>query len=136
MTWRSNQWHSNGTVAVQSKTNYYDWGNDLIWLPSLSEIGQNANALVAVSGGLWNLDANQRGISGGYVSWLRSGGTGNSTYAMYLDAVGTHNGTAVSSTSATAGSGVLGGSLAVRPALHLNLSSAALSAITLLDDPE
>ncbi|MDE5756271.1 MAG: hypothetical protein K2I23_04205, partial [Clostridia bacterium] len=41
----------------------------------------------------------------------------------------------VTSTSATATSGVLGGSLAVRPALHLNLSSAALSAATLLDDP-
>ncbi len=114
----SNQWHSNGTVAVQSKTNYYDWGNDLIWLPSLSETGQNARSGVVASGGLWNLDANQRGISGGYVSWLRSGGGSNSTDALYLDAVGTHYGTAVSSTSATAVSGVLGGSFAVRPALH------------------
>ena len=69
----SNQWHSNGTIAVQSKTNYYDWGNDLIWLPSLSETGQNARSGVVASGGLWNLDANQRGISAGYVSWLRSG---------------------------------------------------------------
>ncbi|MDE6884793.1 MAG: hypothetical protein K2P32_03360, partial [Clostridia bacterium] len=125
-----NKWYSKvvdtsyGTHQIQTKTGYYDWGNDLIWLPSLSETGQNANGSTRVSGGLWNLDANQRGISAGYVSWLRSGNDSNSTNALYLDAVGTHNGTAVSSTSATAVSGVLGGSLAVRPALHLNLSLA------------
>ncbi|MDE6473938.1 MAG: hypothetical protein K2L70_02460, partial [Clostridia bacterium] len=130
----SNKWHTNGTVAVQSKANYYDWGDDLIWLPSLSETGQNARSGVVASGGLWNLDANQRGVSGGYVSWLRSGNYGNAQYAYYLDAAGSYyRATVPSTTGATGVSGVLsGGSLAVRPALHLNLSSAALSAATLL----
>ena len=82
-----NKWYSKvvdttyGTHQIQTKTGYYDWGNDLIWLPSLSETGQNARSGVVVSGGLWNLDANQRGISAGYVSWLRSGNNNNSTNA-------------------------------------------------------
>ncbi|MDE6473738.1 MAG: hypothetical protein K2L70_01380 [Clostridia bacterium] len=66
---------SYGTHQIQSKTGYYDWGNDLIWLPSLSETGQNSRSGVNASGGLWNLDASQRGISAGYCSWLRSGST-------------------------------------------------------------
>ncbi|MDE6372089.1 MAG: hypothetical protein K2L61_00945, partial [Clostridia bacterium] len=72
---QNTNWHSNGTIAVQGKTKYYDWGNDLIWLPSLAETGQNARSGVIASGGLWNLDASQRGVSGGYCSWLRSGST-------------------------------------------------------------
>ncbi|MDE7208560.1 MAG: hypothetical protein K2O31_01625, partial [Clostridia bacterium] len=132
----SDQWHSNGTIAVQSKPNYYDWGDDLIWLPSLSETGQNSRSGVNASGGLWNLDANQRGVTGGYCSWLRSGGTADAQYAYCLDAAGSYYpATVPSTTGATGVSGVLGGSLAVRPALHLNLSSAALSAATLLTEP-
>ena len=66
---------SYGTHNIQSKGPYYDWGNDLIWLPSLSETGQNSRSGVNPSGGLWNLDASQRGVSAGYCSWLRSGST-------------------------------------------------------------
>ncbi|MDE7209344.1 MAG: hypothetical protein K2O31_05610, partial [Clostridia bacterium] len=83
-----------GTHQIQSKTGYYDWGNDLIWLPSLSETGQNSRSGVNASGGLWNLDAGQRGVSAGYCSWLRSGNS-YSAYAFYLDAAGTYSGTTV-----------------------------------------
>ncbi|MDE7191667.1 MAG: hypothetical protein K2O35_04305, partial [Clostridia bacterium] len=134
----SDQWHSNGTIAVQGKTNYYDWGNDLIWLPSLSETGQNGNngTGTKVSGGLWNLDTNQRGVSTGYITWLRSGDMYTAQFSGYLDAAGSfYFATASATDGATNVSSVQSGSLAVRPALHLNLSSAAKSAVTLLDDP-
>ncbi len=89
-----NKWYSKavdttyGTHQIQTKSGYYDWGNDLIWLPSLSETGQNSRSGVNASGGLWNLDAGQRGISAGYVSWLRSGLGPNAQHAYYLDAAG------------------------------------------------
>ncbi len=112
------------THKIQTRTGYYNWGNDLIWLPSLSETGQNKRDRVEASGGLWNLDANQRGISAGYCSWLRSGGYyGGSTHAVFLDAVGANGYIDVPSTSSITGN-LLGGSLAVRPAIHLNLSFA------------
>ncbi len=119
------KWYTNGINAIESKTKYYDWGNDLIWLPSLSEMGQNLNSIIntKASGGLWNLDASQRGISAG-CAWLRSGDDRQGTNGQYLDTVGILFNTAVSSTSASAGNGVLGGDLAVRPALNLNLSLA------------
>ncbi|MDE5756116.1 MAG: hypothetical protein K2I23_03420, partial [Clostridia bacterium] len=85
-----NKWYSKvadtsyGTHQIQDKTGYYDWGNDLIWLPSLSETGQNSRTGVNADGGLWKLDSSQRGVSAGKVSWLCSGFSGNSTYAYYL----------------------------------------------------
>ena len=136
-----NKWYSKvvdsryGTHQIQDKTGYFDWGNDLLWLPSLSETGQNARSGVNAHGGLWNLDSAQRGVSASKLSWLRSGNHAGSLYAFYLDAAGSCCDTTVSSTSASAVSGVAGGTLAVRPALHLNLTSAALSAATLLDAP-
>ena len=63
-----NKWYkvidsSSDTHQIQTKTGYYDWGNDLIWLPSLSETGQNQRTGAKLCGGLWNLDVNQRGVS-------------------------------------------------------------------------
>ncbi|MDE6870219.1 MAG: hypothetical protein K2J75_05775, partial [Clostridia bacterium] len=131
----SDQWHSNGTIAVQGKNNYYDWGNDLIWLPSLSETGQNKRDGVNASGGLWNLDASQRGMSAG-CAWLRSGDNTSAQHAYYLDSVGNLcNVTVPSTTGATNVSGVLGGDLAVRPALNLNLSLAEESSAIPLTTP-
>ncbi|MDE6361715.1 MAG: hypothetical protein K2L53_01930, partial [Clostridia bacterium] len=130
------KWYTNGINAIESKTKYYDWGNDLIWLPSLSEMGQNLNSIIntKASGGLWNLDASQRGISAG-CAWLRSGDDRQGTNGQYLDTVGILFNTAVSSTSASAGNGVLGGDLAVRPALNLNLSLAEESSAIPLKTP-
>ncbi|MDE7208352.1 MAG: hypothetical protein K2O31_00540, partial [Clostridia bacterium] len=126
---------SYGTHQIQDKTGYYDWGNDLIWLPSLSETGQNQLTGVVESGGLWNLDRNQRGVSTEQISWLRSGSHLNSTFAYFLDAAGNYRGVSVTSTSASAVSGVLGGSFAVRPALHLDLSLADESSAIPLTTP-
>ena len=128
-----NKWYSKidtsyNTHEIQTKKEYYDWGNDLIWLPSLSETGQSQRTGVKPSGGLWNLDASQRGVSAGYCPWLRSGACYYSTSAFYLDAVGAHLADTVPSTTAIAASGALGGALAVRPAFNLDLTAANNSA--------
>ncbi|MDE5910888.1 MAG: hypothetical protein K2H24_01000, partial [Clostridia bacterium] len=126
-----NKWYSKvadtsyGTHQIQDKTGYYDWGNDLIWLPSFSETGQNSRSGVNLGGGLWNLDASQRGVSAGYLSWLRSCAFGDSHNARYLDAAGGFYVTNITATSGVTNiENVLSGTLAVRPALHLNLSLA------------
>ncbi|MDE5911036.1 MAG: hypothetical protein K2H24_01745, partial [Clostridia bacterium] len=133
----TNKWYTNGVIAMQSKTGYYDWGNDLIWLPSLSETGQNSRANVITCGGLWNLDSEQRGVSPEQASWLRSGGNNYSTHAICLDSNGAHYDTAVNSTVVrnTGISAIANGTLAVRPALHLNLSLAEESSVIPLKTP-
>ncbi|MDE5911303.1 MAG: hypothetical protein K2H24_03115, partial [Clostridia bacterium] len=123
------KWNSNGgALSMQQKgAIYYDWGNDLIWLPSITETGENIRTGVSTYTGLWNLNSAQRGVSAGYLSWLRSGGTTYSNKAFHLDAAGARGNADISATSASAVSGVLGGTFAVRPALHLNLTAAEAS---------
>ncbi|MDE6870343.1 MAG: hypothetical protein K2J75_06410, partial [Clostridia bacterium] len=53
-----NKWYTEADTSIpvylmQTKTGYFDWGNDLIWLPSLSETGQGQRNGVTKSGGLW-----------------------------------------------------------------------------------
>ena len=88
---------------------YYDeWGNDYVWLPSLSELGyEDAHP------GIWNLSVDERAISSSAYSWSRSSFT-YSSYAYYVYPSGSsYYGDYVNN------------SYAVRPALHLNLKSAA-----------
>ena len=118
----------NGTNPI---TGQDQWKNDKIWLPSYTETGHNGVDGYASSpvSGLWNLDNAQRNNNGGStpsswtwttttpnLSWLRSGSAGNAYSAFFLASSGSIYNYYVSS------------SFAVRPALHLNLKSAALSA--------
>ncbi|MDE5755924.1 MAG: hypothetical protein K2I23_02415, partial [Clostridia bacterium] len=130
----SNKWYSgSGTIAVQGKTNYYDWGNDLLWIPSVSETGQNTSQDFTAYGGIWRLNADQWGISNSKFAWVRSGAHHNATSAWYLTATGSLSNTAVTSTSI---SDTNGGTFAVRPAFNLDLTLADQSSAYVFDVPE
>ena len=119
------------TDEVFDGARYDDWGNDTIWLPSMTEVGalkegENPGYTYIPNDCVWKLSQNQRKHTGtksdGTVgtttdswSWFRSGGTNDYHNALVLGASGAQNHYWVSST------------YGVRPALHLNLSSAVLS---------
>ncbi len=98
---------SGRNMDYSSKSGYTDWKDDYIWLPSLTETGVNET-----TNGIWALSNNQR--SNSTYSWLRSGYGTDATIAYLLAAEG-------SSISYT----YMIRSYDVRPALHLNLDSAA-----------
>ncbi|MDE6605324.1 MAG: hypothetical protein K2K85_04790, partial [Clostridia bacterium] len=126
----SNKWSNNGVIAMQGKSGYYDWGNDLLWLPSLCETGWEQRYEVNSCGGLWMLDAAQRGCSIGKCSWLRTSWYGNSHGADFITPDGVQNGVPVTSTKDANGN-----DLAVRPAINLNLSAAEESSAIPLKTP-
>ncbi|MDE7162688.1 MAG: hypothetical protein K2O44_01240 [Clostridia bacterium] len=110
------------------------WKNDKIWLPSITETGHNGIAEVGSTtyiSGLWGLDNNQRRNDSGStpstmtqtsdstsISWLRSGLASNTQLAYGLGGSGENRSAYTSCT------------LAVRPALHLNLKRAAAASGT------
>ena len=98
---------SGRNMDYSGKSGYADWKDDYIWLPSLTETGSDET-----TNGIWALSNNQR--SNSMNSWLRSGYNAGATNAYYLTAAGS----SISNRTVT-------GSYAVRPALHLNLDSAA-----------
>ena len=108
----------------KKKLQYNDWQNDYIWLPALAETGSNNGTADDYQWyGIWNLRQQQRTNGNGtstsfdaQSSWLRSGSSSYASSADFLAASGGDSGTTVSSVAA------------VRPALHLNLKSAALAA--------
>ncbi len=103
-----NWYNANGrNMDYSGKSGYADWKDDYIWLPSVSETGVNESV-----NGIWALSNNQRSNSEN--SWLRSGYYFYANIAYYLTAAGS----SFSYTSVMT-------SCAVRPALHLNLDSAA-----------
>ena len=96
---------SGKNMNYSGKSGYADWKDDYIWLPSATETGVSET-----TNGIWALSDNQR--SNSTTSWLRSGWGG--AYAYYL----TMAGNLIDKTNTK-------NSYAVRPALHLNLDSAA-----------
>ena len=113
---------------IQDKTNYFDWGSDLIWLPSQDEMGHAANSNNA-NGGLWNLDNAQRGVSANKITWTRSGGYNTSGNVRAIGTGGGDNGFTANSTTYN------GATFAMRPAIHLNLTAANNSAVSLIGAP-
>ncbi|MDE6868635.1 MAG: hypothetical protein K2J83_05815 [Clostridia bacterium] len=139
------QWYSS-IMAAAANTNYTavgynDWAYDRIWLPSWSETGsvtystyygmpgiwRTANTKTVQTGQLstmngtgvpvaWN--GNQTTIDNSEYVWLRTGNTGSTYGAAYLTSGGAYYYALTART------------LAVRPALHLNLTSAAQAAVT------
>lgn len=119
------------TDEVFDGARYDDWGNDTIWLPSMTEVGalkegENPGYTYIPNDCVWKLSQNQRKHTGtksdGTVgtttdswSWFRSGSNGDYHGARVLGASGSERGHWVHH------------SFGVRPALHLNLSSAVLS---------
>ena len=104
-------WYTDGgdvnMSTVPSKAGYYDWKDDYIWLPSLTETGHSESVK-----GIWALSNNQR--SNSFYTWLRSGYIYYSIYASGLAASG----------SSYSYYDVMS-DYTVRPALHLNLDLAA-----------
>ncbi len=124
----SNQTYSPGDQL------YFDWGEDLLWLPSWAEVGEHGTTSAGTAAnssitGLWALNTNQRLYSNASTTatqaWLRSGTSDNSYDALTLSSAGSRN-----------TSHVRASELAVRPALNLNLTSAAQSAAPKLADPK
>ena len=110
---------------------YFDWGEDLLWLPSWAEVGEHGTTSASTAAnnsitGLWALNTNQRAYSNASTTathtWLRSGPYSGSTYALALTAAGARD------------RGFFHASeFAVRPALNLNLTYAAQSAAPKLE---
>ncbi|MDE7182024.1 MAG: P35 family lipoprotein [Clostridia bacterium] len=105
---------SGTTISIDSnhKAGYEDWQNDKVWLPSVTETGYTPD------GGIWGLSNDQRinfsaaPQAKNAMTWLRSGyvSSANSAYNIKVDG-------GFSSTQTY-------DSLAVRPAVHLNLTKA------------
>lgn len=108
-----------------NKTNYTVWKDDKVWLPSVTEVGngdRDGNG-VGTLNGIWELNKNQR--SNTQDAWLRSAANnvnktnGYSTYTMFCTtedgSITTHD-----LNDSPYGHGFQG--LAIRPAIHLNLS--------------
>ncbi|MCH5160277.1 MAG: hypothetical protein J1F66_05495 [Clostridiales bacterium] len=105
----------NSSIYYEGKSNYAQWKDDLIWLPSSTEVG-NENSGVENTG-IWAMDkTNQR--SADDIAWLRTADGDYYYSARGLTADGAYDGGAVSAAHL------------VRPALHLNLTSAAKAANT------
>ena len=108
----------NGDAAT-----YSAWKDDKLWLPSMVETGWGdtnyVNKYSNPGSGLWNASADQRKTNGTGTSqyaWLRSGSNNNASGADVLFSSGSSKYNNTTS------------SYAVRPALHLNLKSAAQAA--------
>ena len=106
----SKGWYTNMNQVVDN-TRYYEWKDDYLWLPSLTETGYN-NSGTDLGTSLWGIPNENAILKSSGISWLRSGGYADAAYAQCLSAPGGW-GYATSSTF-----------YAVRPALHLNLTKA------------
>ncbi len=104
------------------KTVKYDaWGEDYIWLPSITETGTSDQAPTNC---IWKLSSAQRAHTSSY-SWLRSGNYNYCGSACMMSSAGACNRDHVT------------GLNGVRPAIHLNLSAAEASLQnTGIDNPQ
>ena len=102
----------------EEKTNYSAWADDLIWIPSCAEVGNEYQS--KENPGIWLTSKTQRSASD--IVWLRTGGSSDYYGSRGLTADGVVSWYAASE------------SHLVRPALHLNLTSAAQAANT-VDKP-
>ena len=134
----STNWYTHSTYGsastLSSKGHYTDWANNYIWLPSMAEAGNGSDGT-----GLWEVSFYQIANNSGSTNFIRasvgSNNTSNATYVWdysWLRSGNYNNADRVYSLLAS-GSGLNGSSVnssrAVRPALHLNLNSAAENAV-------
>ncbi|MDE6275378.1 MAG: hypothetical protein K2M75_02440 [Clostridia bacterium] len=127
-----------GVVTLPDGTNlsytgddptYFTWGNDYLWLPSQAEYGEHGvMAGGQIINGLWALNDTQRryDTSSGIAdnAWLRSGHSDNTEFCLTMTSDGGRERFAATT------------EYAVRPALNLNLTSAAKSTAQKLQVPE
>lgn len=121
--------------AQKNRTQYDDWKNDKVWLPSLTEVGDgdlDPNG-ADTTNGVWGLTLSQR--SNQVKSWLRTaktdapktsgGGYQYSTYTMFAVAP-----------DGTIGEADVSENIAIRPAIHLNLSKISGKTVPAVRLPE
>ncbi len=120
-----------GTTLIYNSANndptYFDWAEDFLWLPSWAEVGENGTGTAGIAG-LWALNDSQRKYDDSTTAaqaWPRSGNNNVSGDAYTLTSAG-----------ARKHDDVRASEFAVRPALNLNLSSAALSTAAKLPEPK
>jgi hypothetical protein len=106
----------------QTKPNYSDWKNDYLWIPSLTETGCKDRKADQYYAGLWNLNRSELsfdipGKSHGFT--LRSSSAANE--CIHYDMIAEDDNSYWITN--------MYDNWAVRPALHLNLTAAAASAV-------
>jgi hypothetical protein len=106
----------------QTKPNYSDWQNDYLWIPSLTETGCKDRTADQFYAGLWNLNRSELsfdipGKSHGFT--LRSSSAANE--CIHYDMIAEDDNSYWITN--------MYDNWAVRPALHLNLTAAAASAV-------
>ncbi|MDE6276434.1 MAG: hypothetical protein K2M75_07880, partial [Clostridia bacterium] len=110
---------------------YFDWGNDYLWLPSYTEVGNDGPAGGKFIG-LWALNNSQRAYgnasSSAAQAWLRSAPTAvpNAAGVLTTTSAGDHGFILLNTSS----------QYAIRPALNLDLTAAAESTIEPLVAPK
>ena len=111
-------WYKENNVAsIQTKDGYADWKDDYVWLPAYAETG-NADGY-----GLWQINTAIRSSADQSV-WLRTGQYNTGGNARSQTSSGDNKSTPASTP------------LAVRPAIHLNLTKAEQNSIRFLDAPK
>ncbi len=110
------------TNANNETVRYDAWGEDYIWLPSVTETGYSDQF---ATGSIWKLTKAQLSNSHSTGVYIRSAGRGSGNDIWMIGDDGTCLDTRVPTTP-----------YGVRPALHFNLTAAATAVGTILDDPE
>ncbi len=114
---------ANNTTYYTSATNWSLWQNDLLWIPSVTEVGMGS------ANGLWSTNAAMRKNNATRSTWTRSGcnagdaATYHCTYALTAAAGAMQNDPMVHR------------DYTVRPAFHLDLTEVANAAKTALTAP-
>ena len=123
------------------KTGNGNWKNHYLWLPSITETGTGLDRYDSIYMGIWNLNTNERANYNGNDSTISSGGLVGSTLGTAYTYSWLRSGYMLDASNAgrlnpsgSYGCHLVYYSLAVRPALHLNLTSAALNLASALDD--
>lgn len=123
---------NSSVLGYGNRTNYNSWKDDKVWLPSLTEVGTgDITTSTNTANGIWKLTADERANSTGGASWLRTAYTAGTDsaanpYTMFCTAKdGMNYGTSAVSVS-----------LAVRPAIHLNLTKISKKVTPPLNIPD
>ncbi|MDE7208577.1 MAG: hypothetical protein K2O31_01710, partial [Clostridia bacterium] len=119
----SDGWNAAGTIGVQNSPVYSDWGNDYIWLPSITETGFTHNNASTEYIGLWNTLPSTR-ISSADTA-LRTGDDNDGGWIWHMTADGRVYWGKTNEFTYT-----------LRPALHLNLTKAEQDSIRVLSVPD
>ncbi|MDE6870013.1 MAG: hypothetical protein K2J75_04725, partial [Clostridia bacterium] len=119
----SDGWNAAGTIGVQNSPVYSDWGNDYIWLPSITETGFTHNNASTEYIGLWNTLPSTRSSSADTA--LRTGDDNDGGWIWHMTADGRVYWGKTNEFTYT-----------LRPAIHLNLTKAEQDSIRVLSVPD